>query len=109
MSNSFLAEFDELAVDSFRDVGLADIAQYRAGATVIPCTVMVDRTSQGFGDGETVVVSLLVTVTLFKADGIPRPLKGHKISIVDGGETFTVDEIQNEDESRYVVIVKPGA
>lgn len=107
MTNPFNAAFDALAVGAFQGVGLAHDAQYTrsTGGPSIPCKVYIDRSVVLQGtQGQ--VISDGVTITAFAVDVGASPSPGARFVI--GAETFTVDSLNNKDESRFVCVVKPG-
>ena len=107
MTNSFNASFDALAVGAFRGAGLADDAMYTpsTGGLAIPCKVFVDRGVVLQGTQSQVITDTTL-ITAFVADIGAAPKGGARFQI--GAERFTVDSINNKDESRYVCVVKPG-
>jgi len=91
----------------FRGKGAADDAMYTqsTGGPAIPCKVYIDRSVLLQGtDGR--VITDAVTITAFAADVGAAPKGGARFKV--GAETFTVDSLNNKDESRYVCVVKPG-
>ena len=109
MTNSFNAAFDALAVGAFQGVGLADDAHYTrsTGGPSIPCRIFIDRGVVLQGTQSQVITDTTL-ITCFVAD-VGADLSPGARFVLDGtGERFTVDTLNNKDESRYVCIVKPG-
>jgi hypothetical protein len=99
-----LRALDAAIVGAFVDAGMADAATYApANGAAVPCTVLVDRAAQFFGDvGE--VVGRRIVVSLFLAE-VPSPARGGVVTLNDGGEQFRLNELDLLDDSmsRWVV------
>lgn len=99
----FLQEFDDFAFEEFLDAGLADSAMYYpkppAGGgpapEPVPCTVLVDRNVEDFGDDAAPVSALRTRVTFQRAQ--VEPDGGARV-VVDG-EAFTLAGRARQDES----------
>lgn len=107
MTNSFLAEFDAIAVDAFLAEGMADAAQYRStkSAPLVPCLLIIDRTvERSDGLGGVTLIGNQIRVTAFHEHVPARPPAGAQFVV--GDETFTVAEIERADESRWVCLCR---
>lgn len=87
---------------------MKDSATYTpaGGAAVPDCTVLVDRglTTQT-ATGEYVVNQ--TRVTLFRAQiGEVIPTRGATVVLDDTGETLTIDQVEQRDESRVICLVR---
>lgn len=96
MTNPFLADFDGLAMDAFLGAGIADEASFvaHAGATAVPCRVMVDRDVEAFGFDSRVAARMVVIGALVADVGSPR----RGAAFVIGSERFVVDAVLDADE-----------
>lgn len=100
-----LRDLDAFIIEDLLRAGLADAATYTApgaGATPVPCQVLVDRAAQFFDDREG-VSGYRTTITLFLQE-VPAPVRMGVITV--GAEAFTLDMLDARDESlaRWVVI-----
>ena len=96
MTNPWLNEFAGLAADLFLAVGIADEASFvaHAGATAVPCRVMVDRDVEAFGFDSRVAARMVVISALVAEVGSPR----RGAAFVIGSERFVVDAVLDADE-----------
>ena len=90
---------------SFVAAGLGDAATYvpPGGGAGMPCSVLVDRAAQFFGEmGE--VAGHRITVTLFLSE-VSAPARGGVVTLEDG-EAFKLHQLDVRDESmsRWVVV-----
>lgn len=101
-----LRALDAAIAGAMLGAGLADDALYTppGGGAGIPCTVLVDRALQVYGDqGE--VVGHRIAITLFLAT-VPSPARGGTVAI--GAEVFRLDEPEARDESMSQWVVVRG-
>ena len=95
----FLAEFDRAALRAFVDAGIADAdAVYTPGdgGPVVPCSVMVDRGTQAYGDDPMPVAAYQVVISLFRAQVV-----GDREGIVEvDGERYRLTDKLSDDGSR---------
>jgi hypothetical protein len=88
---------------AFQSAGLADTVVHTPVSTGTPINrrAYVDRVVAVMG-GEGQVRSAGAAITLLRADG-PDPIGGDTLAI--DGETYTVDRVEVDDESRIVCTV----
>lgn len=93
----FLEAFDSDAFAAFADVGMADVAAYKApGAdTLVSCTVQIDRNVRDFGD-DIMPVSTGYTLVTFQRAEVEPAKRGR---LVLPGETLVLAERVRQDES----------
>lgn len=101
---SALRALDAEILASLGTAGFADAATYTPPGfgTPVPCTVLVDRAAQFFGEaGE--VAGTRIAISLFLAE-VANPQQDATITI--GSEVFRLDELDVRDESmaRWVVV-----
>jgi hypothetical protein len=107
VTNDALARMDALMLPRFKAQGMADAARYwpLGKGTSIPCdSVLIDRNVQYQGDGDIGAMSVGTLLTAYHSDigpGVPDI----KSFFTIGGETFVVDRVQDNDESRCVLVV----
>lgn len=104
----FLRELDESILDDIADAGLSDVGTYTpstGGTPIEDCRLLVDRAVTLTG-AQGQVINDAIVITCFAADVGNAPAPGARYRI--GDEVFTVDSLNNKDESRYVCVVKPG-
>lgn len=102
MSNSFLAEFDEIAHGAFADVGQADAGLYTlAPAAGIACRVFIDRAPVIQGEVADTYASV-PEASIMLAD-IPNPEQGAILTV--GTESWQLESEVRRDESiaRFVL------
>lgn len=96
---AFLADFDRQAVAAFGAAGIADanaVYMSRGGGAGVPCSVMVDRGTQAFGDDLMPVAAGDVVISLFRAEVV-----GERDGVVEvDGDRYTLKEKLSDDGSR---------
>ncbi|MBN4937330.1 hypothetical protein JY409_04640 [Stenotrophomonas maltophilia] len=96
---AFLAEFDRAALGAFVGAGIADAdAVYtpRDGGPGVPCSVLVDRGTQAFGDELMPVAAYEVVISLFRSQVV-----GDREGIVEvDGERYRLTDKLSDDGSR---------
>lgn len=101
-----LRDMDAVIVGAFMDVGMADAATYVApgGGAPLPCSVLVDRAAQFFGENGA-VAGTRVAITLFLSE-VATPEQDGTLTLTATSEAFKLDEIDAQDESmsRWVVV-----
>jgi hypothetical protein len=106
VSNAFNSQFDAMAPTLFVGVGLAEKdATFRRknSAVDLPCTVLIDESTQFQGDLSQ-VPQPLTTLTAYVADiGATQPASGE--TFTTNGRVFVVDSILDKDDSRFVCSV----
>lgn len=104
----FLREFDSLAVGTFKAIGIADAAVYRApgSAVDVPCDVTVDRDVRDFGE-DLSPVSAAYTVLRFQR-GQVEPERGALVTLTATSEAFNLDRRIRQDESASEWVVANG-
>jgi len=102
-----LRALDASIFASLAGAGIADSATYTPsiGGSGIPCGVYVDRAITLTG-AQGQVINDAVIITAFAADIGSAPKPGARFKI--GSELFTVESLNNQDESRYTCLVKAG-
>lgn len=99
----FLRNMDATLHAAFASAGMAETGTYTppGGGAAVPVRVMVDRGVQAQGEYG-VAVGPLIVVRILRADVVSPDAGG---TLVIGGETFTLDRLESEDESasRWVV------
>lgn len=101
---AFLQAFDQTAIGSLMDAGMADAAQYtaEAGGAAISCEVMVDRGTQVWGDDGTPVAFGEISVAFQRAQVVPE--KGGIVEV--DGDTYRLTDKLKDDASlvRWLVV-----
>ncbi|WP_049458468.1 head-tail joining protein [Stenotrophomonas maltophilia] len=96
---AFLQEFDRAAITAFAPAGLADsgaVYTPRGGGHGVPCSVMVDRGIQAFGDDPMPVAVYEVVISLFRAEVV-----GERDAVVEvDGERYRLTDKLSDDGSR---------
>lgn len=94
----FLRDFDSRVFSSFAAAGMADpLSRYlpKGGGATVPCTVMVDRNVQSFGDDPMPVAAYDTAVTFQRIEVVPE-----KGGIVEAdGDRFVLTEKLLDDGS----------
>ncbi|WP_298580591.1 hypothetical protein [uncultured Luteimonas sp.] len=102
---AFLQAFDAAAFGTFAAAGIADAAEYLApdaapGAPAVPCTVLVDRNVEDFGD-DIAPVSAFRTRITFQVSELAAE-EGGVVSLLDAAglvtESFTLAQRTRHDE-----------
>jgi hypothetical protein len=102
---AFLQAFEAAAFGAFAAAGIADAAEYLApdaapDAVPVPCTVLVDRNVEDFGD-EVAPVSAFRTRITFQVIEV-APEEGGMVSLLDDAglvaESFTLAQRTRHDE-----------
>lgn len=102
---AFLQAFDQAAIGSFMTAGMADTAKYTApgvGAVAIPCSVLVDRGTQVWGDDGMPAALGEISIGFQRSEVDPE--KGG-IVVVDG-DTYRLTDKLKDDASlvRWLVV-----
>ncbi|MGH8075627.1 MAG: hypothetical protein ACREO4_16375 [Lysobacter sp.] len=105
---AFLQQLDADIVGAFAQADMADAAGYLPPAATpdvvpLPCTVLVDRSVEIFGEERPDVATRHTVVTLFR--GVVTPVQYGVVTLDATGEAFRLEAKLEEDESqsRWVV------